>query len=113
MSIIGWIFTVLGSILMVFILELNKNTWIGWLLFVLALVFLIDLSKKDRLPKGLPGRFLFVLVSVSVCAGIVCISWPPVRRVSASDRKDPQKTDMIEEPDLALYEIFDEMYGWK
>ncbi len=99
MSIIGWIFSVLGSILMVFILELNKNTWIGWMLFVLALVFLIYLSKKDRLPKGLPGRFLFVLASVSVCAGIVGISWPPVRRVSASDRKDPQKTEVYSTAD--------------
>ena len=36
MGIVGRIFMILISILMAAVLELNKSTWIGWILFIIA-----------------------------------------------------------------------------
>lgn len=42
----GWIITITISILTCAVLELNKNTLLGWLLFVLALIGMAEISRK-------------------------------------------------------------------
>ena len=141
MTILGWTFTILISFLMGAVLELNKNTLFGWLLFAIALAGMAVISVKYmgyRLSvfgflaseemlesEGTAGNF-------GLLDQIKALEW--VRQNIESFGGDPnsetlsgfeQSTDsskvmefgthtgMIEEPDLALYEILDRMYGWE
>ena len=45
----GWIITIAISILTCAVLELNKNTILGWLLFVLALIGMAAIMPATRL----------------------------------------------------------------
>ncbi len=99
MHVIGWIFTILISCLMGAVLELNKNTWVGWLLFAAAIGVMIFLSGKFMTSWRWWARGLCVLGFLAVCAGIVFVSWPPEKRVSAADTRDPQRTEVYNTAD--------------
>ncbi len=94
MRVIGWIFTIMISILTGAFLELNKNTWIGFFLLILAFAAMIMLGKRHMGSFRWWMRGLCVLSFLAVCVGIVFVSWPPVRLVPASEEKDPQRTDV-------------------
>ena len=49
MKVPGWIITAAISILTAVALELNKNTLLGWLLFVIALAGMAVISRNIRL----------------------------------------------------------------
>ncbi len=95
MRIIGWIFTGLVSLLMAAVLKLNKNTLAGWLLFAVAFAAMIFAGRK--LPPSAPwwARGLCVTGYTLLCACIVFASWPPVRQVPATERKNPEKTEIV------------------
>ena len=94
MKVLGWVTTILISILMGAVLELNKNTLFGWLLFVLALAGMIVLSRKYMGSWKWWKKGLCILAYLAVGVGIVFISWPPVRQVPAADTANPQKTEV-------------------
>ncbi|MBQ3285056.1 MAG: carboxylesterase family protein [Ruminococcus sp.] len=90
------IFSALFLILMFAVLELNKNTVIGFILTAVlgagyyCLHRLIVRKKNTWYLKGaalLGWLLLFV--------GVVFLTWPPVQRVPAVDVKDPEMTDIV------------------
>ena len=85
MKIPGWIITILLSILTAAVLELNKNTLFGWLLFALAFVGMVITGCKYMGSWKWWKRGLGILAYLLVCAGIIFITWPPVRQVPAAD----------------------------
>ena len=141
MTILGWTFTILISILMGAVLELNKNTLFGWLLFAIALAGMAVISVKYMGYRLSVFGFLATeeMLESEGTAGnfglldqIKALEW--VRQNIESFGGDPNSetlsgfeespdsskvmefgahTGMIEEPDLALYEILDRMYGWE
>ena len=94
MGIFGWIVTIFISLLTGAILELNKNTWPGWLLFVLALAGMVLLGRKYMGAWKWPLRGLGVLAFLALCLCTILVSRPPVRRVRAADTKNPAVTDV-------------------
>ena len=94
MHIFGWIVTIMISILTGVFLELNKSTGIGFLLLIFALAAMIMLGKRHMGTFRWWMRGFCVLSYLAVCVGIVFVSWPPVRRVPASEDKNPQRTDV-------------------
>jgi len=94
MTILGWTFTILISILMGAVLELNKNTLFGWLLFAIVLAGMAVISVKYMGSWKWWKKGLCILAYLAICVGIVFISWPPVRQVPAADTANPQKTEV-------------------
>lgn len=74
----GWIFTILISILMAAVLELNKNTLLGWLLFALAFAGMVVIGRKFMRGWSWWKKALSILAYLAVCAGIILITWPPI-----------------------------------
>ena len=81
----GWIFTILISILMAAVLELNKNTMLGWLLFALAFAGMAVIGRKFMRGWSWWKKALSILAYLAVCAGIILITWPPIMRVPAAN----------------------------
>ena len=85
MRVLGWIITILISIVTGAVLELNKNILLGWLLFVLAFAVIAIISKKFMGGWRWWKKALGILAYLVVCVGIVFITWPPIKRVPAAD----------------------------
>ena len=64
MRVLGWIITILISIITGAVLELNKNTLLGWLLFVLAFAGMVAISRKHM---GGWGFWLIWLYAWGLC----------------------------------------------
>ncbi len=82
-------------LMMLAVIELNKNTIVGWILTILAggLFFFVDqrlLGNKKWWTRCLSWFGWFV-----VFAGVLLITWPPVRAIKAVDYANPEKTDVI------------------
>ncbi len=92
--ILVWILTILISILMGAVLELNKNTLLGWMLFAAALIVMIILCRRYLSSGRWKRKTLGIIGYIVVCAVIVCVSWPPVRQIAAIETNNPEKTDV-------------------
>lgn len=93
--IMFWIAYVLIFALFAAVLELNKNTLTGWgLLLVLAVLFAWFYRARVRYfpwyGKCIGWLALFVLF-----AGIMALSWPPVKPVPAVPEKNPEITEAV------------------
>ncbi len=96
MKLTGWIFTVLISVLMCAFLELNHHTILGWLLFAAAAGVMVFCIGKYMETWTWLKRGLSVLGYLALCLCILFVSWPPVRRVPASESRNPERTDVHE-----------------
>ncbi len=94
MKALGWITTIAISIFTGAVLELNKNTLLGWFLFVLALAGMAAISRKYMGLWNRGRKALCILAYLVVCAGIVLITWPPLRKVPAADTANPDRTEV-------------------
>ena len=94
MRILTYLLFTLFSLLGFVFLELNKNTVLGWMLWLLVCGVCIYFHKAYF---SLPWlRKIFCWIVLPVCFGIiVMLSWPPVRNVKAVNDKNPQYTDII------------------
>ena len=90
-----WIGFSFLSLLFAAVLELNKNTILGWILFAVLIAAFILVYGQVLVSKPwflkLVGWFLYV----ALFAGIVAITWPPVRAIAASEDKNPSATAAI------------------
>ncbi len=82
-------------LLMLAVLELNKNTIVGFILFLpvsvgLFLLYLKRVRKGSRLIK-----FGFWSMWILAFGVIFMITWPPVKYVKAVDYKNPKKTAAV------------------
>lgn len=91
-----WIFYAILSALMCAVLELNKNTLLGWALFALLLVAFPVLFKLVALKSSGFVKFLFWICYLALFAGILFLTWPPVKAVPASDASKPASTGIIQ-----------------
>lgn len=95
MHIAYWIFYGIVTLLFGAVLELNKNTIIGWILLViLAVIFpVLYMTKLSN------GRWFVKLIAwlahFALFFGILLLTWPPVKAVPASDDPKPEQTGTI------------------
>ena len=93
--IVWWVVFVFFFLVMLAVLELGKHTLLGWGLTLLAgVVFVLFWRKKLR------GSRWFVklgawLLFFAVFAGILWVSWPPVRAVPAVSGKNGGITEVV------------------
>lgn len=89
-------FSALISALMLAVLELNKNTILG---FGLLLFIIIDFYVMHRLVIKYKNTWYLKLlvwaVWILMFGGILMLTYPPTRAVPAVDVSDPQKTEII------------------
>lgn len=99
MHIAYWIFYGIVTLLFGAVLELNKNTIIGWILLViLAVIFpVLYMTKLSN------GRWFVKLIAwlayFALFFGILLATWPPVKAVPASDDPKPEQTGTIKTED--------------
>ena len=91
--IVSGFFTALALCLMLAVLELNKNTVIGWVLTLTTAACYLLLRHKAR-GKG-PLRFLCAAGWLACFAGILFLTWPPVKRVPAVEGKTGGPTEIV------------------
>jgi len=77
------------TLLFAAVLELNKNTVLGWILLAVLAVVAIVLYRKNS------HRFLVVLGFIACFALILFLTWPPVRAVRASEDRNPSYTEFV------------------
>ena len=76
--------------LMTIVLELNKNTIFGWILFlflVCAYLFMLKISNLNHI--------ILSIIFVLGFAIVLYISWPPIKNVPAVDYDNPEYTDIL------------------
>lgn len=99
MHIAYWVFYGIVTLLFGAVLELNKNTIIGWILLViLAVIFpVLYMTKLSN------GRWFVKLIAwlayFALFFGILLATWPPVKAVPASDDLKPEQTGTIKTSD--------------
>ncbi|MCR5442324.1 MAG: carboxylesterase family protein [Sphaerochaetaceae bacterium] len=91
-----WILYAILSALFCAVLELNKNTLLGWALFALLLVAFPVLFRLVALKSNGFVKFLFWACYLALFAGILILTWPPVKAVPASDASKPASTGIIQ-----------------
>lgn len=93
--ILFWIVSAFTALIYFAVLELSKNTVLGWILAAIAFGAMIFCEikflkeKKFLAHLGLWAALLAVLIAVSF------ISAPPYKRVAAVDVKNPEVTDVL------------------
>ena len=90
------IISALVLLLMLAVLELNKNTVFGWILAVLAAAGFTVLRETALADKAWFVRGAGWLGWIAVFAVVMIVSYPPIKNVPAVTVKDPVKTDVIE-----------------
>ncbi len=82
------------TILLCLVMELNRNTLLGWLLVAASLVLYLIFRKKafpERRHRKLWTNLLYL---AALCVSFA-VSWPPVKAVPASDASCPKATEVI------------------
>ncbi|MBE6816567.1 MAG: carboxylesterase family protein [Ruminococcaceae bacterium] len=90
-----WIIVALVCIFWFVILELGKNTLLGWGLVIAALVFLIIIEIKKTKVEGFWVHFCLCLLLLTVCSSAFVLSMPPYKTVPAVENKNPAVTQTI------------------
>ncbi|MBE5890968.1 MAG: carboxylesterase family protein [Lachnospiraceae bacterium] len=82
-------------LLMLAVIELNKNTIVGWILTILAGGLFFFVNRILLQSKKWWTRCLSWFGWLVVFAGVLVITWPPVRAIKAVDYANPEKTDIV------------------
>ncbi len=90
-----WIFDILLTALFAAVLELNKNTILGWILFVLVAAGWTALYRLKFVSASGFFKFLWWIGYIALFAGILFLTWPPVKAVGASDDPNPRATEAV------------------
>ena len=90
-KIIGAVF----FLLMLAVLELNKNTIVGWVVFILLTAGAVLLREKLWKEKSARYHTLCWVGWFAAFVVVLIMSYPPVKSVPAVDIADPEKTGVI------------------
>ena len=90
----GWIITIIISLITCVVLELNKNTLAGWLLFAAAFAVMAMAGRRFMGSWSCWKKGLGIIAYLAVCVCIVLITWPSVKRVPAADTANPERTQV-------------------
>ncbi len=82
------------TVLLLALMELNKNTLAGWILVPAAFVLYLFARKKALRGKK-HRRLVMNLAYLGVLAACFAVSQPPVRRVPVSDAAKPESTEVL------------------
>ncbi|MBQ2582839.1 MAG: carboxylesterase family protein [Erysipelotrichaceae bacterium] len=99
-NVLTVILRILLIVLFAAVLELNHNTFLGWILFL----FLTGAWLWLILKKG--HGFLFSLAYILCFVLILFLTWPPVRNVPAVSVSDPKRTQTVTVKDGQLRGVF-------
>lgn len=94
MKVLTYLLFCIFGILGFAFLELNKNTILGWIVWILVLGFAIYFH-KTYFSLSWMKRIGFWIIFLVCLVVTVMISWPPVRNVKAVNVKNPEYTDII------------------
>ena len=86
------IITVLLFLLFLLVLELNQNSFLGWILVLLLTVLFFVLWEKGVFRKHWTLKILSWILYFGAFAAILFLTWPPMKRVPAVSTKDPVRT---------------------
>lgn len=101
-----WIAYALMAVLFLVLLELNKNTLIGWIsAVVLMLAFVIAGARLLRGKKGIV-HFLAFLLLIGLLAGVLAVTIGPVKRRPAVAGKNGGITDTVTVRDGQLTGVY-------
>ena len=89
------IITTLLTVLMLAVLELNKNSLWGFVLLGLMAVAFVLLFKGVLLHRRPYIKLLGYLGYVALFFGVLVLSWPPTKAVPAYEGKVPQYTEVV------------------
>ena len=90
-----WVFYIILVLLGLAFLELNRNTVMGWELFLLWTV-MFGLQYRSRIQHfSLPNKALSWVVFVIMSAAIFWLSWPEPKAVPAVSGDHPEPTEVI------------------
>lgn len=95
MKVFGWIVTALVSLFVCALLQLNRNTFVGWLLFAMLLGTVVIFICRGILMNAWYQRALVISAYTALCIAVVFLSWPPVKQVKAYDTKEPVRTETV------------------
>ena len=96
MNVLFWVFFVLLNCLFTAVLELNKNTILGWVMLVTwMIVWLLFWHRRVRTIQWFVKGLAWISY-IGVFALILRLTWPPVRAVPAVNYKNPVSTDVYE-----------------
>ncbi len=103
-------FILLAVVMVIYsaILELSKNTLLGWVMAVLFCALYVILEIKVIKNKRRRTRFLAWLGFFAVLGATMIISQPPYKCVPAVDVKKPEKTEVISISDGDISGVFSE-----
>lgn len=82
-------------LMMLAVIELNKNTIVGWILTILAGGLFFFVNRILLQSKKWWTRCLSWFGWLVVFAGVLVITWPPVRAIKAVDYANPEKTEIV------------------
>ena len=82
-------------LLMLAVLELNKNTIVGWAVFILLTAGYVYLREKTLKDAKFMLRAGAWLGWTAAFAAVLILSYPPVQSVPAVNISDPQKTGVV------------------
>ena len=85
----------LAAVIFLAVLELGKHTLLGWGLGVVLLLAFYLLRLRVMKKKGRGLRFLSWCCLLVLMAGVLWVSWPPVRPVPAVEGKNGGKTEIV------------------
>ena len=88
------------------LLELGKNTLLGWFLAGAALIAAIVLHVTFFREKKFIWRFLAYLLFLAAMGGAVRLSGPPAKQIPAVKHKDPFVTDVVTVTEGQLTGVF-------
>ena len=89
------VFFILLAVLFAVLLELGKNTLLGWFLALALFAAFFVLHGKALSKKKLPLRLLSWPVFILLLAGVFLLSAPPEKQVPAVENRHPAQTDVI------------------
>lgn len=100
---------IIGAVLllmMLAVLELNKNTLVGWVVFILLTAVFAVLRRTLMKEKKLPARAGLWLGWFAAFAAVFFLTYPPVKSVPAVDVSQPAKTEVITLPQGSLTGVY-------
>lgn len=103
--------TALVVLLLFFLLELNQNTLLGWILTLALAAGFVVLFESGALGDRVIWKIVAWAGLLALFVGIFFLTAPPVRRVPALDVKDPPETGVVELRTGKITGVVDEENG--
>ena len=94
-SIFYIVVLIITAILGLIVLELGKNTLLGWGIVIAVLASLIVFEFSTTKKNGFFVHLLLVVAFFAVIGGAFAVSQPPYKRVPAVDVKNPEVTEVV------------------